>query len=194
MLLDMAKETLGGGGGGGGGGDGSGSGSGSGDVDDASNNNIAEQFLERSRIRGKKITLTIKKLQRQLRRSVTEFTSSEVYDNIVRLSRDISCRHIIVEEDDVDNDDDYDNSNTSGSDHNSPRNHRRHHLRSSENSTSWYDYLHLGSLLGSRDYLISPRSRFSVVVRITVTNCLVRSLSRELLFYSYFCLRMQYYF
>jgi hypothetical protein len=167
MLLDMAKETLGGGGGRGGG---DGSGSGSGDVDDASNNNIAEQFLERSRIRGKKITQTIKKLQRQLRRSVTEFTSSEVYDNIVRLSRDISCRHIIVEEDD------YDNSYAGSSDRNSPRSHRRHHLRSSDNSTSWYDYLHLGSLLGSRDYLISPRSRFSVVVRITVTNCLVRSL------------------
>ena len=177
MLLDMAKETLGGGGDRGGGG-------GDGDGDDVSNNNnIAEQFLEKSRIRGKQITKTIKKLQRQLRRSVTEFTSSEVYDNIVRLSRDISCRHIIVDEDDVDNDNDHnpheddhpDNSNTRSSS-NSPRSRRRHHHRSSDNSTSWYDYLHLGSLLGSRDYLISPRSRFSVMVRITVTNCLVRSL------------------
>jgi hypothetical protein len=127
----------------------------------------AEEFLRKSRERGRQITRQIQWLQGQLKRGVTEFSSSEIYDNILRLSKDVSRRHLFVDHgDDEDNDEDKAKENkTSGATSNSHR----------STKSRWYDFLHLENLLSSRDYLISPRSRFSVVWRITVTNCLVRN-------------------
>ena len=148
-------------------------------------NNYAEEFIAKNRIRGQQITHTIQNLQQKLRQSVTDFSSSEIYDSILRLTSDIDCRSILDEDD---NDDQNDNDNTihndsprstassrNGNTSNGKKSHHRRHRTSSSISRSWYDYFHFGNLLGSRDYLISPRSRFSVVWRITVTNCLVSS-------------------
>ena len=164
----------------------------------------AQDFLEQSRQRGRQITRQIRWLQVQLRRGLTDFSSPEVYDNILRLSKDISLRHLDFADDKDDGhsendsnrnengDDSNNNNNNNNSNSNSnstssnnnnkettdytekqqqqQQQHRRHR---SSNISSWYDYLHLSSLFSSRDFLISPRSRFSVVWRITVTNCLV---------------------
>uniref|UniRef100_A0A7S4AEX1 Uncharacterized protein n=1 Tax=Pseudo-nitzschia australis TaxID=44445 RepID=A0A7S4AEX1_9STRA len=54
----------------------------------------ARDFLEQSHQRGRQITRQIRWLQEQLRRGLTDFSSSEVYDSILRLSKDISLRHL----------------------------------------------------------------------------------------------------
>jgi len=138
----------------------------------------AEEFLRKSRERGRQIGRQIRWLQGQLRRGVTEFSSSEIYDSILRLSKDVSRRHLIFDHRDTDGDERERNSGNEDDIHEGKdtentvaNDHRRHHSATSK----WYDFLSLGSLLSSRDYLISPRSRFSVVWRITVTNCLVSS-------------------
>jgi hypothetical protein len=133
----------------------------------------AEEFLRKSRERGRQITRQIQWLQAQLKRGVTEFSSSEIYDKILRLSKDVSRRHLLIDHGDSDDEDSdegkgKENKARSTITSNSPRRHRSAKSR-------WYDFLHLENLLSSRDYLISPRSRFSVVWRITVTNCLVRN-------------------
>jgi hypothetical protein len=129
----------------------------------------AEEFLRKSRERGRQITKQIQSLQEQLRRGVTEFSTSELYDRILRLSDDMSKskRDFLVDHEDSD----YGDGEEGKENDNSHRSQRR-----SDRSikSRWYDFLHLEKLLSSRDYLMSPRSRFSVVWRITVTNCLVR--------------------
>mmetsp|Transcript_13152 Transcript_13152/g.36988 ORF Transcript_13152/g.36988 Transcript_13152/m.36988 type:complete len:1105 (-) Transcript_13152:634-3948(-) len=151
----------------------------------------AQEFLDQSRHRGRQITRQIRLLQEQLRRGLTEFSSSEVYDNILKLSKDISRKHLdyLSDHDDDNFEDDHDENNSNDNNEKtnysnsikkepkgSPRHlQRRHH---SSNMSSWYDYLHLRSSLNARDFLISPRSRFSVMWRITVTNCLLLELTR----------------
>lgn len=138
----------------------------------------AQEFLETSRERGRQITREIQRIQGQIRRGLTEFSSSEVYDNIRKLSKDISHRHLnsSMSHESDDGDKASENIETKSSVDTAPKSPRRHH--SSNRSSNWYDYLHIEKLLNSRDYLISPRSRFSVMWRITVTNCLLMELTR----------------
>lgn len=135
----------------------------------------AEQFLERSRERGKQITMKIQRLQVQLRKSMTEFSSQEIYDSILKLSQGVSKRNLFAENDYLDDvQDRRDNDvNEVDIDQTPRKNSLGSHGSHRSVKHRWYDFLHLQSLLSSHDYLISPRSRFSVVWRITVTNCLV---------------------
>jgi len=133
-----------------------------------------EEFLEKSRERGRQMTMQIRRLRAQLRKSMTEFSSSEIYDNILRMSQGASKRNLFA-------DNDY--SQDGPEDEIEMDEIRRKDSLGSRGShrsvkTSWYDFLHLQSLLSSREYLISPRSRFSVVWRITVTHCLLLELTR----------------
>ena len=133
----------------------------------------AEEFLRKSRERGRQITRQIQWLQAQLKRGVVEFSSSEIYDRILRLSKDVSRRDLLMDHGDSDHEGDdegkgKENKTRGAISSKSPRRHR-------STKSRWYDFLHLENLLSSCDYLISPRSRFSVVWRITVTNCLVRN-------------------
>ena len=122
----------------------------------------AEDFLRKSRERGKQITSQIEWLRKQFQKGVTEFTSTEIHDRILGLSKDLSRRNLFS----VYNRRETESQTDIDSPVKSPRSRRSSKKR-------WYDFLYLENLLSSRDYLISPRSRFSVVWRITVTNCLV---------------------
>ena len=136
----------------------------------------AEEFLWKNRERGRQITRQIQRLKEQLRENMTEFSYSEIYDNILRLSQGVSKRNLFVDHgsssvairpDDIAEEIELIQIATKTS-------HVRHQSHRSF-KRRWYDFLHLQNLLSSREYLISPRSRFSVVWRITVTNCLVSS-------------------
>jgi len=124
----------------------------------------AEEFLSKSRERGRQITMQIEWLQKQFKKGVTEFspTAMEIHDRILRMSKDLSKRNLFSV---------YNKNDTESPTENEPVISPRSRRTAKK---LWFDFLHLGSLLSSRDYLISARSRFSVVWRITVTNCLVR--------------------
>jgi len=111
---------------------------------------------------------------------MTEFASQEVYDSILKLSQGVSKRNLFAQNDYLD--DGHDRRGTYVSEVEIDQTPRKNSLGSHGSHRSvkhrWYDFLHLQSLLSSRDYLISPRSRFSVVWRITVTNCLLLELTR----------------
>jgi len=139
----------------------------------------AEEFLRKSRERGRQIKRQIQWLQGQLRRGVTEFSSSEVCDRILRLSKDLSKRHLLVDHGDSDHENDEDCDEDKGNENKTGDAASSNKYRSRRSAKSrWYDFLHLENLLSSHDHLISPRSRFSVVWRITVTNCLLLTLAR----------------
>ena len=141
----------------------------------------ADEFLRKSRERGRQITKQIQRLQGQLKKNVTEFSYSEMYDSILRLSQGVSKRNLFLDHESSHND----GESFEGTE-NGKNNIQSTHRRNRSVKSRWYDFLHLQSLLSSRDYLISPRSRFSVVWRITVTNCLVsNSAELLLLWYKY---------
>eukprot|EP00536_Pseudo-nitzschia_multiseries_P014577 jgi/Psemu1/291528/fgenesh1_pg.727_\ len=81
----------------------------------------AQDFLEQSRQRGRQITRQIQSLQGQLRRGLSDFSSSEVYDNILKLSKDISRKHLeyFSDHDDHHYDDDHGDKNDNRNDRDS---------------------------------------------------------------------------
>lgn len=141
-------------------------------------NAYAEEFLRKSRERGMQITRQIQWLQGQLKRGVTEISSSEIYDSLLRLSKDMSKRHLSVDHGNLDHEESEDCDSDNGNENKPGDTGGNSHRKRRSPMSRWYDFLHIERLLSSRDYLISPRSRFSVVWRITVTNCLFLELTR----------------
>ena len=103
-------------------------------------NASSQRQLIEQRQHGRSIKRRLRKLKRELSKSISHFSAADLYDKLQ------TVRESVV--------------------HASSRS-----LTQNKNSM-------ISKFLSSRDLLLSPRSRFSVVWRITVTNCLLLELSR----------------
>mmetsp|Transcript_15096 Transcript_15096/g.37201 ORF Transcript_15096/g.37201 Transcript_15096/m.37201 type:complete len:942 (-) Transcript_15096:1725-4550(-) len=103
------------------------------------NANSQRQLIEQ-RHHGRSIKRRLKRLKRELSKTMSHFSAADLYDKLQTVRESV--------------------------------------VNASSRSVAQHSNSMVSTFLSSRDLLLSPRSRFSVVWRITVTNCLLLELSR----------------